>query len=90
MVSQFAAGATRFLTPADCAEVLNVELADVTSLLESGELPSIRVGTQWRIERDVLESYIAELYERQRRHALWQQSDFASLAELSAPAPAGD
>lgn len=86
MVSQFAAGATRFLTVADCAEILNVEAADVVALLDSGELPAIRLSGQWRIEREVLESYIAELYEQQRRRALWEQSDFASLAELSAGA----
>jgi excisionase family DNA binding protein len=83
MVSQSATGAVRFLTVADCAEILNVEVSDVTALLETGELPAIRVGGQWRVERDVLESYIAELYEQQRRHALWEQSDFAGLAEIS-------
>lgn len=83
MVSQYAAGAARFLTVADCADVLNVEVADVTALLDSGELPAIRVGSHWRIERSVLESYIADLYELQRRRALWEQSDFASLAEVS-------
>jgi excisionase family DNA binding protein len=83
MVSHSADDAARFLTVADCAEILNVEVADVTVLVESGELPAIRVGAQWRVERDVLESYIASLYEQQRRRALWEQSDFASLAELS-------
>jgi excisionase family DNA binding protein len=87
MVSHFARGAARFLTVADCAEVLNVEIADVTSLVESGELPAIRVGAHWRVERDVLESYIAELYEQQRRRALWDQSDFASIAELTVGEP---
>lgn len=86
MVSQFAGGAARFLTVADCADVLNVEVADVLTLLDSGELPAIRVGTRWRIERTVLETFIAELYEQQRRRALWEQSDFASIAELSADA----
>jgi excisionase family DNA binding protein len=83
MVSHSADDAARFLTVADCAEILNVEVADVAALVESGELPAIRVGAQWRVERDVLESYIASLYEQQRRRALWEQSDFASLAELS-------
>lgn len=83
MVSHSASGAARFLTVADCAEVLNLEVAEVTDLVDSGELPAIRVAAQWRIERDVLESYIAELYEQQRRRALWQQSEFASLVELS-------
>ncbi|GAA4176052.1 helix-turn-helix domain-containing protein [Gryllotalpicola koreensis] len=83
MISHSAGDAARFLTTADCAEILNVEIADVTSLVETGELPAIKVGAQWRIEREVLESYIASLYEEQRRRALWEQSDFASLAELS-------
>ncbi|WP_344775073.1 helix-turn-helix domain-containing protein [Gryllotalpicola kribbensis] len=83
MTSHSAGDAVRFLTTADCAEILNVELADVTALVETGELPAIKVGPQWRIEREVLESYIASLYEEQRRRALWEQSDFASLTELS-------
>jgi len=83
MITHSAGDAARFLTAADCAEVLNVEVSDVMALVETGELPAIRVGAQWRIERDVLESYIASLYEEQRRRALWEQSDFASLAELS-------
>jgi len=87
MVRHSAAGAARFLTVADCAEVLNVEADDVTALLDSGELPAIRVGVQWRIERDVLERYIAELYEQQRRHALWNQSDFASIADFAPATP---
>jgi excisionase family DNA binding protein len=83
MASPSAGDAARFLTVTDCAEILNVEVADVSGLLESGELPAIKVGAQWRIEREVLEAYIASLYEEQRRRALWEQSDFASLAELS-------
>ncbi|AYG05422.1 helix-turn-helix domain-containing protein [Gryllotalpicola protaetiae] len=83
MISHSAGDAARFLTTADCAEILNVEVADVSALVETGELPAIKVGAQWRIEREVLESYIASLYEEQRRHALWEQSDYASLAELS-------
>ncbi|WP_344792559.1 helix-turn-helix domain-containing protein [Gryllotalpicola daejeonensis] len=87
MTFHSAGDAARFLTTADCAEILNVEVADVTALLETGELPAIKVGAQWRIEREVLESYIASLYEDQRRRALWEQSDFASLAEFSGGSP---
>ena len=82
-MSQSAGDAARFLTAADCAEILNVEVADVTGLLETGELPAIKIGAHWRVEREVLESYIGSLYEQQRRHALWEQSDFASLAEIT-------
>jgi excisionase family DNA binding protein len=83
MVTHSAGDATRFLTVTDCAEILNLEVADVTGLVESGELPAIRVSSQWRIERKVLETYIESLYEEQRRRALWEQSDFASITELS-------
>lgn len=82
MATQSERGAARFLTAADCADILNLELGEVMSLVESGELPAIRVGLRWRVERDVLESYIAGLYEEQRRRSLWEQSDFSSLVEL--------
>lgn len=73
----------RFLTVADTAEVLSLATDDVVALVESGELPAIRVGGHWRVERKVLEGYIDAMYEESRRRALWQQSDFANLPELS-------
>ncbi|HWU60010.1 MAG TPA: helix-turn-helix domain-containing protein [Microbacteriaceae bacterium] len=75
----------RFLTVADTAEILNVEAKDVLALLRTGELPAIQVGKsgQWRIERAVLETYIEAMYEESRRKALWEQSDFANIPELS-------
>lgn len=75
----------RFLTLADTADVLNVSARQVYSLVRSGELPAIKVGASghWRIERDVLESYIEAMYEESRRLALWNQSDAAPLPELS-------
>lgn len=75
----------RFLTVADTAQILNVSIEDVTSLVESGQLPAIKVGpaSKVRIERDVLESYIEAMYEVSRRSSLWRQSDFANLPELS-------
>ncbi len=83
MPSYSAGDAGRFLTLSDTAEILNVEVAEVTELVESGELPAIQLGGHWRVDRELLESFITGLYEQQRRRALWQQSDFASLAELS-------
>ncbi|HEY8587998.1 MAG TPA: helix-turn-helix domain-containing protein [Naasia sp.] len=75
----------RFLTLADTAEVLNVSLSQAYALVRSGELPAIKIGGsgRWRVERDVLESYIASKYEESRRQALWNQSDWANLPELS-------
>ncbi len=75
----------RFLTITDTAEVLNVSVSQAYSLVRSGELPAIRIGSrgQWRIERDVLESYIEAKYEESRRASLWNQSDFANVAEFT-------
>ncbi|WP_448003899.1 helix-turn-helix domain-containing protein [Agromyces bauzanensis] len=75
----------RFLTVADAAEVLAVDVQTVDELIRSGELPAIRVGTSgpWRVERAQLEVWIEEQYEQTRRHALWNQSEFASILELS-------
>lgn len=75
----------RFLTVADTAEMLNVSVGQAYSLLRSGELPAIRIGArgQWRVERDVLESYIEAKYEEARRASLWNQSDFANVSEFA-------
>ncbi|MBX3092533.1 MAG: helix-turn-helix domain-containing protein [Cryobacterium sp.] len=75
----------RFLTITDTAEVLNVSVSQAYSLVRSGELPAIRIGNRgsWRIESDVLESYIEAKYEESRRASLWNQSDFANIAEFS-------
>ncbi|WP_111718492.1 helix-turn-helix domain-containing protein [Homoserinimonas sp. OAct 916] len=75
----------RFLTLADVAVMLNIEVSDAQALVQSGELPAIRVGAHglWRIERDVLASFIEAKYEETRRLNLWNQSDFANIPELS-------
>ncbi len=75
----------RFLTLADTAEILNITARQAYALVHSGELPAIKVGAsgQWRIERNVLESYIEAMYEETRRMSLWNQSDIASVTELT-------
>jgi len=82
-MTDFADQGAHFLTLADAAEILAVDASDVMSLITSGELPAIRVSGHWRIERRVLEAYIDAMYEESRRRALWEQSDFANLPELS-------
>ncbi len=76
----------RFLTLADTAEILSLSATEVHDLVRTGELPAIRLGTTgvWRVERIVLESFIEAKYEEARRMALWQQSDFGNIPELSA------
>jgi excisionase family DNA binding protein len=75
----------RFLTIADAAEILAVDVATVDELIRSGELPAIRVGTSgpWRIERVQLELWIEGQYEETRRYSLWTQGEFANVVELS-------
>ncbi len=76
-------GLGRFLTLADTAELLNISPKQTYALIRSGELPAIKVGTSghWRIERSVIEAYIDAMYEETRRMSLWNQSEFADLAE---------
>ena len=77
----------RLLTVADVADILNVSIAEVTSLIADGELPAIRIHSgMWRIERDVLRSYIDGKYEEHRRAALWMQAAFIELPELTSGA----
>ena len=75
----------RFLTVADAAELLAVDVATVDELIRSGELPAIRVGTSgpWRVERTQLELWIDDQYEATRRHSIWNQGEFANVTELS-------
>ncbi|AYF97154.1 helix-turn-helix domain-containing protein [Protaetiibacter intestinalis] len=84
-----ASGLGRFLTLADVAEILNISAGQAYALVRGGELPAIKIGAHghWRIEREVLERYIAAKYEESRRMSLWQQSEFADLPELFAEAP---
>ncbi len=60
----------RFLSIPDVAEVLNVSVRQVRSLLSSGELRGIQIGGRgvWRIEDAELERYIARQYERSAEH----------------------
>jgi excisionase family DNA binding protein len=83
-VSIHSAGFGRFLTLADVAEVLNVSASQAYALVRSGELPAIKVGGNghWRIERNVLEGYISDKYEENRRRGMWNQADFAELPDL--------
>ena len=86
MTAGESAGLTRFLTLADTAEVLNISASQAYALVRSGELPAIKVGGNghWRVERSVLEAYIAGKYEENRLRAMWNQSEFADMIELFA------
>ena len=76
----------RFLTLADVAEQLGISVRQASALVNSGELPAIKIGRsrQWRVESTALEGYIADRYEETRRHNLWTQAEFADIPELFA------
>lgn len=75
----------RFLTVADAAELLSVDAATILALIRSGELPAIRVGDSgpWRLEKTQLELWIQDRYEDTRRHASWNEGEFAAVVDLS-------
>ncbi|BDZ53690.1 helix-turn-helix domain-containing protein [Agromyces marinus] len=75
----------RFLTVADAAEVLAVDVEAVHALIMSGELPAMRVGDRgpWRIERTQLELFIEMQYEAARREVVWNEGEFANVIEFS-------
>jgi excisionase family DNA binding protein len=56
----------RFLTLTDVSEVLNISMSQTYALVRNGDLKAIKVGGrgQWRVERDKLEAYIADMYEQ--------------------------
>ncbi len=53
------AGFPELLSPAQAAELLGVTEADVSSILENGELKGKKIGTAWRITRAAVESFLA-------------------------------
>ena len=79
------AGLGRFLTLVDVAEILNISASQAYALVRTGEIPAIKVGGNghWRVERDLLEQYISDKYEENRRRGLWHQAEYASVPELS-------
>ncbi len=60
----------RFLQLADVAEELNISARQAYALVNSGELPAIRVGGrgQWRVEASELEAYIQRKYAETREY----------------------
>ncbi|MCF6413164.1 helix-turn-helix domain-containing protein [Collinsella tanakaei] len=44
----------RLLTPSQAASIVNVSARTVTRLCGQGKLKAIKIGAQWRINRDAL------------------------------------
>ncbi|WP_394551277.1 helix-turn-helix domain-containing protein [Agromyces sp. MMS24-JH15] len=82
----------RFLTVAEVAEILAVDVTVVDSLIRSGELPAIRVGQPsgpLRVETTQLDLWVEGQYAETRSSVGFEQGEFANVFELSgADAPA--
>lgn len=78
------ASASRFLAPAQVAELLGIEVDEVVSLVVEGRLRGARLGApaRWRVEETSIADYLAEQTEDARRTALWHQADDASFPEV--------
>ncbi|MGH9274975.1 MAG: helix-turn-helix domain-containing protein [Acidimicrobiales bacterium] len=49
---------SRFLTPAEVAELLRVSSMTVYRLIKSGELRAARIGKSYRISEDDIDTYL--------------------------------
>jgi excisionase family DNA binding protein len=74
----------RFFRVDEVARMLSLETEAVQHLVESGELPAVRLGPreEWRVEERLLDEYLEAKYEQTRRAVLWRGFDFASVADL--------
>ncbi|HEY7940128.1 MAG TPA: helix-turn-helix domain-containing protein [Acidimicrobiales bacterium] len=53
---------SRFLTPQEVADMLRVSKMTVYRLINSHELPSVRIGKSFRLREDDVDRYLAERY----------------------------
>ena len=50
---------TPIMTPKEAAKYLGLHLITIYRLIKKGELPSFKIGGQWRFKKDLLDSWIA-------------------------------
>jgi excisionase family DNA binding protein len=74
----------RLFTPAEVAEMLQLDVDEIVALVLDGRLRGSKVGTpgRWRIEADSVDAYLDDQAEEARRMALWRESNAASFPEL--------
>lgn len=53
---------SRFVTVSEVADQLRVSNMTVYRLVQSGQLPAVRVGRSYRIRADDVDHYLAEQY----------------------------
>lgn len=75
----------RFLSVVDVAEILGVDVTDVSALIETGELASFRVGDRGpvRIESAQLEAFVAHRYEAQQQLLRLRQAEFSNVSDFT-------
>lgn len=57
----------RLMTPDEVASKLRVSKTFVMSALNSGEIPAVRFGRDWKIDEDQLHEWFTKLAETQAR-----------------------
>ena len=50
---------TQIMTPKEAAKYLGLHLITIYRLIKKGELPSFKIGGQWRFKKDLLDAWIA-------------------------------
>jgi excisionase family DNA binding protein len=51
-------GALDLMNPAQVAQMLGVAESDVVAILESGDLKGKKIGTQWRVPKAAVDTYL--------------------------------
>ncbi|MCF7916355.1 MAG: helix-turn-helix domain-containing protein [Candidatus Omnitrophica bacterium] len=55
------------MTPKQVAKYLGLHIITLYRLIKKGRLPSFKVGGQWRIKKDLLDSWIKQQSEKNRK-----------------------
>jgi len=54
------------MTPKEAASYLGLHIITLYRLIKKGKLPSFKIGGQWRIKKDLLDSWIKKESEGKR------------------------
>lgn len=55
------------MTPKQVAKYLGLHIITLYRLIKKGKLPSFKVGGQWRVKKDLLDSWIKKQSEENRK-----------------------
>lgn len=66
---------TTYLSVRETAEVLNMHFMSVYKLVQSGQLPALKIGSRWKIDRGELDEWIARRRGTRRRWLLVDADD---------------